>query len=191
MNGYVHRPARMISTFLEGAAICCLVFLFAWVLAAVIARELLDYGLPHRLEVPAELMVAIAYLGLGSVTARNEHLAIDWIYRIVTGRAAQVLRSLIGLLCAATTGVWTYAAAQNTVTTYESEQGPAYGDPLPTWPAHIAFTVGLAAATIWLLIHVVDAIRGEQLTTGETRSGVISAASTLSDDAARPERKPE
>lgn len=155
-----HRVLGGVERCLLAVASAALVAIAALILIEIVGRWLPALRIPDNIIIVRQLMVVSIACGLGWVTGRNGHIAIDLLYRHMAPRLQRVCHGLalvIALVMVMPLVIW---VIEDIVSLYTS--GSFYfGElKLPEWPVRTAFLLGFLSLTARLCLQLAGLIAG-------------------------------
>lgn len=141
----------------------CIVALGVMITLTVLLRNFFNTGVPDVVTIVGELMVGGVFLPLAYVTAKYHHIAIDFLFKLLSRRLRLVILAFgsfivlfpMFLVAFAAWGSFSHAMSSGAYFFGELE--------LPEWPGRLAFFVGFALFYIRLVIIFFQDLRAAYL----------------------------
>ncbi|GGB27725.1 hypothetical protein GCM10011505_06290 [Tistrella bauzanensis] len=155
-----HRVLGGLERCLLVVASTALVMIAALILIEIVGRWLPILRIPDNVIIVPQLMVVSIACGLGWVTGRNGHIAIDLLYRHMAPRWQRVCHCLAlaaGLVMAVPLVIW---VTEDVATLYASNSFYFGELKLPEWPVRTAFLLGLLALAARLCLQLAGLLAG-------------------------------
>lgn len=155
-----HRVLGGLERCLLVVASTALVMIAALILIEIVGRWLPIFRIPDNVIIVRQLMVVSIACGLGWVTGRNGHIAIDLLYRHMAPRWQRLCHGLAlvaGLVMAVPLVIW----VAEDVAALHASNSFYFGElKLPEWPVRTAFLLGLLALAARLCLQLAGLIAG-------------------------------
>lgn len=120
----------------------------------VIMRYVFNSPIFWAEELARYLMVWLIFLGAGELSAREGHISVNLITRLLGPQGNLVLQRTVGLICLLFCAVLTYYSWRHTMRIRSAHQTTAALD-LPMWWAYLAIPVGSALMTVRYALDLV------------------------------------
>jgi TRAP-type C4-dicarboxylate transport system permease small subunit len=157
LTSHVGRLNGLITLWLARIATGALALIAAVTLCDVIARKLFNSGFTFTVEMTEMAMALIVFLGVGLVTHRREHIAVDVVTlrlperaRVWFGLGTNILS--LGFVVLVVWRLWLQAA----FITDKGDTTPILNFPL--WPIAYVIAVGSIFLVTGLALHVLDSV---------------------------------
>lgn len=160
------------------AASCALLVMTIGVSLDVLARFLLGAGTKMAIEMSGYLLVAIVFLGLAYTHKTKGHIEIDFLMRRLSARAQRWCRVVNSTIFLAYTVLLGYFGWKSAWTSYQFNSTSRTGLDLTIWPYQMIIPLGLAIASLLLVVSICHGIAREiQNDTSELADGAKDTAS--------------
>ena len=153
----IHRIAKLVADTLFAVALFAGALMMVHVTADVIARTLFNHPLSGTGEITATwYMIAAAFLPLGHVTLRNEHVTADLFFDRLPRAGQRIVRIFVDLLFLAYLSVFVWQSWVSAMRRTESgEVWEIFGGYLPVWPTRWFLPVAGAAMILSLAARMI------------------------------------
>jgi TRAP-type transport system small permease protein len=154
MERWVLRTEKAAGIFLGAIALITFV--------SVTVRGTLGVAIPDGFDV-SRLMLAIAmFWGIASTSYRNEHIQVDILWQLLSPAGRRRLDIAATAITLAFMAAFAVMLGQKVLSTWRSAEA-TFDIRLPIWPFHLLAALGIAFATLLLVIRLVRLARGEEM----------------------------
>lgn len=136
------------------AASCALLIMTIGVTLDVLARFLLGAGTKAAVEMSGYLLVAIVFLGLAYTQKTKGHIEIDFLVKRLSVRAQRWCRIFNSAVFLAYTVMLGYFGWKSAWTSYQFNSTSRTGLDVIIWPYQMIIPVGLAIASLLLVVSI-------------------------------------
>jgi TRAP-type C4-dicarboxylate transport system permease small subunit len=151
---WVLRTERAAGLFLGAIALITFV--------SVSLRGTLGVAIPDGFDV-SRLMLAIAmFWGIASTSYRNEHIQVDILWQMLPPAGRRRLDIVATAVTLAFMAVFAAMLGQKVLSSWRSAEA-TFDIRLQIWPFHLLAALGIAFATLLLVIRMVRLVRREAL----------------------------
>lgn len=126
---------------------------------AVIARWLFNYGIPDAFDVARLLLGTAMFWGIASAGYHNRHIQVDGFWELCPPwgkRAIDIVATTITLIFF---GLLSWMLRAKVVSVFESSE-QTFDLRMPVWPFYALAALGIALATVLLLLRLMRLITG-------------------------------
>lgn len=142
------RTARILS-WVSGGLIAVIA---VTTLVDVVGRTFFQQSIPGALEINALLLVCLAFLGVAAAEWDGRHVEVTLLTRSVSGKPATLLGVVRIVLIIGITGTMILSSGQTAISSYSAEEVTSGIIGLPTWPARVVITIGLALYLVSVIV---------------------------------------
>jgi TRAP-type C4-dicarboxylate transport system permease small subunit len=154
MEAWVLRTEKAAGVFL--GAIALIIFV------SVTLRGTFGFAIPDGFDV-SRLMLAIAmFWGIASTSYRNEHIQVDIVWQMLSPAGRRRLDTAATAITLAFVAAFAFMLGQKVASTWRSAEA-TFDIRLQIWPFHLLAALGIAFATLLLIIRLVRLARGEEI----------------------------
>jgi TRAP-type transport system small permease protein len=154
MERWVLRTEKAAGVFLGLIALVTFV--------SVSLRGTLGFAIPDGFDVSRLMLATAMFWGIASTSYRNEHIQVDILWQALPPVGRRRLDLTATAITLAFMAVFAAMLAQKVTSTWRSGEA-TFDIRLPIWPFHLLAALGIAFATLLLVIRLVRLARGEEM----------------------------
>ena len=154
MKRWVLRTEEAAGIFL--GAIAAITFV------SVTLRGTLGFAIPDGFDVSRLLLAVAMFWGIASTSYRNEHIQVDLVWQMLSPAGRRRLDLVASAITLAFMAVFALMLVQKVMSTWRSGEA-TFDIRLPIWPFHLLAALGIAFATLLLVIRLIRLARGHEV----------------------------
>jgi TRAP-type C4-dicarboxylate transport system permease small subunit len=151
--GWVQRIDRGMVVLEKGSLVLLLTTMIALSFLQVLMRNFFDSAIPNGDVINRHLVLWVAFLGASLAASRRRHIRIELLTRILTGRARDVVETLLDLATAGVCFLFTKASWR-----FVLEEKEFAGDlftGVPIWVTELIIPIGFLLLTFRFALQAV------------------------------------
>jgi len=125
---------------------------------AVMLRWLFNYGLPDAYDVSRLLLGTAMFWGIALAGFHNRHIQVDGFWEMAPAWGKRIIDITATVITLAFMAVFAWMMESKVMSVYASNE-QTFDLRMPVWPFHALAALGIALATILLLLRLVRLIR--------------------------------
>lgn len=122
--------------------------------AAVMLRWLFNYGLPDTYDVSRLLLGTAMFWGIALAGFHNRHIQVDGFWEMAPAWGKRIIDVIATIITLAFMGVFAWMLESKVMSVYASNE-QTFDLRMPVWPFHALAALGIALATILLLLRLI------------------------------------
>lgn len=126
---------------------------------AVMLRWLFNYGLPDTFDFSRLLLGTAMFWGIAVAGFHNRHIQVDGFWEMVPAWGKRLIDIFATVVTLAFMGLFAWMLESKVVSVFKSNE-QTFDLRLPVWPFHAIAALGIALATVLLLLRLVRLLRG-------------------------------
>ncbi len=153
-NGTLDRLARVAAAIEDGLLVALLSAMIALAGSQIVLRNLWDAGLFWADPLLRVSVLWVGLLGAMAATRDDNHITVDILSRVLTGRARSAGRAITDLFTSVVCGLLAYHGGRMVRMDYEA--GLAAFGAVPAWACELIIPIGFGVIAVRFLLSSLD-----------------------------------